>query len=157
MNMSKIGNERVVATATLALIVYTSALALAGYVISEIQANSQPISNAGEVKAIGVGVYWNSDGTNGVTSINWGILEPGSSMNRTCYIQNEGNSASTLSMNTTNWDPTNASDYISLTWDYGGQLVNPDEIIPVVLTLAISDSVTGITGFSFDIILAVSG
>ncbi len=157
MNMSTIGNERVVATAALALIVYTSALALAGSVISEIQANSQPISNAGEVKAIGVGVYWNSDGTNEVTSINWGILEPGSSTNRTCYIQNEGNSASTLSMNTTNWDPTNASDYISLTWDYDGQLVNPDEIIPVVLTLAISGSVTGITGFSFDIIIAING
>jgi len=60
-------------------------------------------------------------------------------------------------MNTTNWDPTNASDYISLTWDYGGQLVNPDEIIPVVLTLAISGNVTGITGFSFDIILAING
>jgi hypothetical protein len=157
MGMSKIGNERVVATAALALIVYASALALVGPVISEIQANSQPISNAGAVKAIGVGVYWNSDGTNMVTSINWGTLEPGSSTNRTCYIQNEGNSASTLSMNTTNWDPTNASDYISLTWDYGGQLVNPDEIIPVVLTLAISDSVTGITGFSFDITIAVSG
>ena len=42
MNMSKIGNERVVATAALALIVYTAALALAGSVISEIQANSQP-------------------------------------------------------------------------------------------------------------------
>jgi len=156
MNIFKIKSERIVAIATLALIIYTLALALTGQVMSTIQAN-RTISNAGAVKAIGVGVYWNSDGTNEVTSINWGTLEPGSSTNRTCYIQNEGNSASILSMNATNWNPTNASDYISLTWDYGGQLVNPDEIIPVVLTLAISDSVTGITGFSFDITIAVSG
>jgi len=157
MGMSKIGNERVVAIATLALIVYTLALALAGPVISEILANSPPISNTGAVKAIGVGVYWNSDGTNEVTSINWGTLEPGSSTNRTCYIQNEGNSVVTLSMSTSNWDPTNASDYISLSWDYGGQLVTPAELIPVIFTLSISDSVEGITSFSFDITIVGSG
>jgi len=157
MNMSKIGNERVLATAVLALIVYTSALALAGPVISEMQAYSQPVSNTGAVKAIGVGVYWNSNGTNEVTSINWGTLEPGSSTNRTCYIQNEGNSALILSMNATNWNPSNASDYISLNWDYGGQLVNPSELIPVIFTLSISDSVEGITSFSFDITIVGSG
>jgi len=156
MNISKIKSERIVATATLALIVYTLALALTGQVMSAIQAN-RTISNAGAVKAIGVGVYWNPDGTNMVTSINWGTIEPGSSTNRTCYIQNEGNSASTLSMNATNWNPSNASDYISLSWDYGGQLVNPDELIQVIFTLSISDSVEGITSFSFDITIAGSG
>jgi hypothetical protein len=157
MNMSKIGNERVLATATLALIVYTSALALAGPVISEIQTNSQPISNTGAVKAIGVGVYWNSNGTNEVTSINWGTLEPGSNTNRKCYIQNEGNSVVTLSMFTSNWNPTNASNYITLSWDYGGQLVNLGELIPVIFTLSISGSVEGITSFSFDITIVGSG
>jgi len=156
MNISKIKSERIVAIATLTLIIYTLALALTGQVMSTIQAN-RTISNAGAVKAIGVGVYWNSNGTNTVTSINWGTLEPDSSTNRTCYIQNEGNSPSTLSMNTSNWNPTNASDYITLNWDYGGQLVNPDELIPVIFTLSISDSVEGITSFSFDIIIVGSG
>lgn len=156
MNIFKIKSERIVAIATLALVVYTLALALTGQVMSAIQAN-KTISHAGAVKAIGVGVYWNSDGTNMVTSINWGTLEPGSSTNRTCYIQNEGNSASTLSMNATNWNPSNASDYISLSWDYGGQLVNPSELIPVTFTLSISDSVEGITSFSFDITIVGSG
>jgi len=156
MNIFKIKGERIVAIATLALIIYTLALAITGQVMSTIQAN-RTISNAGAVKAIGVGVYWNSNGTNMVTSINWGTLEPDSSTNRTCYIQNEGNSASTLSMNTSNWNPSNASDYISLSWDYGGQLVNPDELIPVIFTLSISDSVEGITSFSFDITIVGSG
>jgi len=156
MDLFKLKSERIVAIATLALIIYTLALALTGQVMSTIQAN-RTISNAGAVKAIGVGVYWNSNGTNMVTSINWGTLEPDSSTNRTCYIQNEGNSASTLSMNTSNWDPSNASDYISLNWDYGGQPVNPGELIPVIFTLSISDSVEGITSFSFDITIVGSG
>ncbi len=156
MNISKIKSERIVAIATLALIVYTLALALTGQVMSAIQAN-RTITNAGAVKAIGVGVYWNPNGTNMVTSINWGAIEPGSSTNRTCYIQNEGNSPSTLSMTTSNWNPSNASDYISLSWDYGGQLINPDELIQVIFTLSISDSVEGITSFSFDIIIVGSG
>jgi len=156
MNIFKIKSERIVAIATLALIIYTLALALTGQVMSTIQTN-RTISNAGAVRAIGVGVYWNSTGTNMVTSINWGTLEPGSSTNRTCYIQNEGNSASILSMNATNWNPSNASDYISLSWDYGGQLVNPGKLIPVIFTLSISDSVEGITSFSFDITIVGSG
>ena len=156
MNIYKLKSERIVAIATLALIIYTLALAITGQVMSTIQAN-RTISNAGAVKAIGVGVYWNSNGTNMVTSINWGTLEPDSSTNRTCYIQNVGNSPSTLSMNTSNWNPTNASNYISLNWDYSGQLVNPDELIPVIFTLSISDSVEGITSFSFDIIIVGSG
>ncbi len=156
MNIFKIKSERIVAIATLALIIYTLALALTGQVMSTIQTN-RTISNAGAVMAIGVGVYWNSDGTNMVTSINWGTLESGSNTNRTCYIQNEGNSATVFSMNATNWNPSNASDYISLSWDYGGQLVNTDELIPVIFTLSISNSVEGITSFSFDITIVGSG
>jgi hypothetical protein len=60
-------------------------------------------------------------------------------------------------MNATNWNPSNASDYISLSWDYGGQLVNPGELIPVIFTLSISESVEGITSFSFDITIMGSG
>jgi len=156
MNIFKIKGERIVAIGTLTLIIYTLALALTGQVMSAMQAN-RAISNAGAVKAIGVGVYWNSDGTNIVNAINWGTLEPGSSTNRTCYIKNEGNSASDLSMYTENWNPSNAADYISLSWDYGGQLVNPDELITVIFTLSISDSVEGITSFSFDIVIVGSG
>jgi len=60
-------------------------------------------------------------------------------------------------MYTENWYPSNAADYISLSWDYGGQLVNPDELIPVIFTLSISGSVEGITSFSFDIVIMGSG
>ena len=148
--------EGIVASAILVLVLYTLTLSVAGQVLSPVQ-TSRTVSNAGTVKAIGVSVYWNSECTNPLSSIGWGMLEPGSSKNVTCYIRNEGNSASTLSMYTSNWNPSNASDYISLSWDYGGQPLNPDEVVQVMFTLSVSASIEGITSFGFDITIVGSG
>lgn len=147
--------EFVVAGAALALVTYAVALSLVGQVLSTVQKN-RTISNAGTVKAIGVGVYWDNELTNPLSSINWGVLEPGSSENVTCYVRNEGNSVSTLSMYTSNWNPSNASDYITLSWDYSGQSINPNEAIQVTFTLSVDASIDGITSFSFDITIVGS-
>ena len=148
--------EFIVAGATLMLVTYALGLSLVGQVLSAVQ-TSRKVSNAGAVMTIGVGVYWDNGCTNPLSSIDWGMLEPGSSKNVTCYIRNEGNSPSTLSMYTSNWNPSGASDYITLTWDYGGQSINPDEAIQVTLTLSVSPSIGGITSFSFDITIVGSG
>ena len=145
--------EVIVASGVLALIVYTLALSVAS---SSVQ-TSRTIPSAGTVKAIGVGVYWDNWCTNPLSSIDWGILEPGSIKDVTCYIRNEGNSASTLSMYTSNWNPSDASVYITLSWDYGGQSVNPDEVVQVTFTLSVSASIDGITSFSFEITIVGSG
>jgi hypothetical protein len=78
-------------------------------------------------------------------------------VNRTVYIRNEGNTAATLSMATSNWNPSNASDYMTLNWDYEGQALNANEVIEVKLTLSVSASIVGITSFSFDITIAANG
>ena len=49
--------------------------------------------------------------------------------NVTVFVRSEGNTAITLSMNTTNWNPPNASDFITLSWDYGGQVIDPNEVV----------------------------
>jgi len=148
--------EFVVAGATIALVTYALALSLVGPVLSAVQ-TSRTVSNTGTVKAIGVGVYWDNQCTNPLSSINWGTLEPGSSTNVTCYIRNEGNSPSNLSMTKSNWNPPNASNYITLNWNYGGQIINPSGVIQVTFTLAVSASIQGITSFSFDITIIGSG
>jgi hypothetical protein len=148
--------EFVVAGATLTLVTYVLALSLVGQVLSALQ-TSRTVSNAGTVKAIGVGVFWNNECTDPLSSIDWGILEPGSSKNVTCYIRNEGNSVSTLSMYASNWSPSNASDYLTLSWDYGGQSINPDDVAQVTFTLSVDASIDGITSFSFDITIVGSG
>jgi len=148
--------EGLVAGAALALVLYTLSLGLLGPIVSAALRN-QTISNTGSIEAIGVGIYWDQSCTDTVTSINWGILEPDSNVTRTLYIRNEGNTESTLSMATSNWNPSNASNYMTLSWDYEGQTLNANEVIEVKLTLSISASIVGITSFSFDITIAAHG
>ena len=145
--------EFVVAGATLTLVTYVLALSLVGQVLSAVQ-TSRTVSNAGTVKTIGVGVYWDDGCANPLSSVDWGVLEPGSSENVSCYIRNEGSSVSTLSMYTSNWSPSNASDYLSLSWDYGEQSIDVDEVVQVTFTLSVDASIEGITIFSFDITIA---
>jgi hypothetical protein len=144
-----------VAIATLILVGFALSLSMLTQVMSAIQANTK-ISNQGTLKTVGVGVYWDSALTNKVSSIDWGILEPSSNVNKTVYIRNEGNAAATLSMTTSNWSPANASTYLTLTWNYGGQTLNVNEAIQVKLSLAVSSSIAGITNFSFDITIAAT-
>ena len=147
--------EFVVASATLLLVTFTLALSLVGQALPPVQTR-RTVSNAGTVMAIGVGVYWDSACTDVTSSIDWGTLEPGSNKNVTCYIRNEGNLPSILSMYTSGWSPQNASNYIDLSWDYDGEFLNPDEAVQVTFTLSVSASIDGITSFSFDITIVGS-
>jgi len=147
--------EGIVAGATLALILYTLSLNVLGPMVS-VALGNRTISNTGSVKGIGVGVYGDQGCTNTISSINWGISEPGSNVNRTVHIRNEGNTAAILSLTTSNWNPSNSSSYMTLSWDYEGQTLTVNEVRQVKLTLAVSPSTTGITDFSFDITIAAN-
>ena len=114
---------------------------------------STTISNTGNVKAVGVGVYWDSGCSQEVSLIEWGSLDPGETSSVTVYVRNEGNVAVVLNMTTENWAPTLASSYITLDWDREGHVLSPGESVQTVLTLSVSSSITGITSFSFDIVI----
>ena len=147
--------EGIVAGAAVALVLYTLSLSLFGPVVSAALRN-QTISNAGSVKAIGVGVYWDQVCTSTVSSIDWGIMEPGANVNKTVYIRNEGNALARLTIAASNWNPSSASSYMTLSWDYGGQILNVGEVVQVKLTFSVSSDITGITSFSFDITITAS-
>jgi hypothetical protein len=112
--------------------------------------------SVGVVRAVGVGVYWDNACTREVAMIDWGQVEPGSTKNVTVFIRNEGNVAVTLSLDTANWNPTNASRYITLNWNYTGQEISPDGTIRMAMFLWISPSIEGISTFSFDIMIVSS-
>ena len=111
----------------------------------------------GTLRTVGVGVYWDNGCSNIITSVDWGVLEPGATKHVQVYIKNEGTDPMTLSLETESWNPSGASSYISLTWDYGSQLLAVHEVVQVLLTLTVSDTIEGITGFSFDIVITGSG
>ena len=144
------------AGATTALIIYVLALSMLNPVMSAVN-NSRKVSNSGSIKGVGVGIYNDPSCTSAVSSINWGVLEPGLSVDKTIYIRNEGNSPAILSIAASNWNPSSASSYMTLRWNYAGQTVNVDQVIQVKLTLSVSSSISGISDFSFDITLTASG
>jgi len=114
------------------------------------------IGSRGKVTLIGVGVYWDANCTQFVDYLDWGSIEPGSINNQTVFIRNEGNVPSTLFLNTTNWNPITASDFIKLNWDYNGYIIYPQQTTRVTLTLSITPMTEGIEGFTFDIIISVN-
>jgi hypothetical protein len=118
---------------------------------------SRTVASMGSVKGIGVGIYWNSACTNRTSSINWGLLEPGSNRSVIVYVRNEGNTASTLSKAAQNWNPTTAPSYMTLNWNYSGQTLSVNQVLPIKLTLVVLPSVTGISSFSFDITITATG
>jgi len=126
-------------------------------VASGFMQSSVRIVGRGTVKAVGVGVFWDSNCTDPVSFIDWGMVEPGSMNNVTVYVRNEGNVAASISVATDNWTPSNASNYLALSWNYVGQLFDPLEVVQVTLTLTVSSSIEGIQSFSFDIIISISG
>ena len=98
------------------------------------------LPSLGTVKTIGVEVYWDQNLENKTETINWDEVWVGSSKNVTVYIRSISNSQIILNLNATDWNPTDVSDYMNLSWDYNGTLLNPGETIPVTLTLSIPSS-----------------
>jgi hypothetical protein len=116
----------------------------------------RPVESQGSVKTINVGVYWDGNCSSTVSFIDWGEIGPGSVKDVSLFIRNEGTVAEGLFLSTDYWDPSNASEFMTLSWDYSGQTLDPFEIVPVALTLKVSPSIEGIESFSFDVIIGAT-
>jgi hypothetical protein len=121
-------------------------------------AASQNIPNTGSLETIGVNAYWESSCINNVTYINWtqinqGYLEPGTTIDVTIYIKNNGNIPLVLNMTTDNWSPPGACNDIALSWNCEGHVLNTTSpVVQTVLTLSVSPNCE-VTKFYFDIII----
>jgi len=145
--------EVVVTGAMIMLVTYTLGLSLVSQAFPADQTTTT-LSSAGTIQiqtSAGLGVYQEDSGSVVLSSVSWGTLQPGESQNVICYIKNEGNSATIISLDTSNWSPTNAESYLNLNWDYNGYPIAPDAVIPITLTLSVDSNIEGISTFSFDI------
>ena len=113
------------------------------------------MNSSGIVAGVNLGVYTDSAGNAPLTRVEWGLLYPGDTITQELYIHNAGNQATTLQLETANWSPSQASTYLTLTWDYGNEVVQPDETIRVILSLTLASDVQDIQDFSFDIVLTM--
>jgi len=115
------------------------------------------IPNVAKVKAIGIGVYQDAGCVTRLTEINWGFLEPAETKSFTLYLRSESNVPITLNMTTQNWNPSEAKDFITLTWDREGENLQVKQVVEATITLTVSPNISGVTNFSFDIILTGVG
>jgi hypothetical protein len=111
-----------------------------------------PATQAGNIDATDFGVYQDKLCKDSIQQVSWGAINTGSSVSQTIYIRNERSTACYLSIATSKWNPPAASNYISLKWNYSGQKIQANEVIPIKLTLNVTDG-TEIAGFSFNIII----
>jgi len=118
--------------------------------------NANKTVHANSVRGFGAEIHWDQGCTHRTLSFDWGSIEPGSNKTFAVYIRNEGDSAVCLSMATSNWAPSAAYSYMTLNWNYSGQILSVGKVIPLELILAVSPSVTGITHFSFDLTIATT-
>jgi len=115
------------------------------------------ISNSATLKVLSVGVYKDVNFTVAVTQIDWGILEVGETKNFSAYIKNESNVPITLTMWTEDWNPTNASSFINVSWNYNATQIPVQGDVPVTFILHVSPEISDISIFSFTIVLVGSG
>jgi len=150
--------EYILTTAMILLITYTLSLSLVSQAFTAGQ-TTKTLSSTGSIQiqtSEGIGIYSNAQGTVSLTSIEWGTLTPGGSNSITCYIKNEGSSPVTLAMQTSDWQPISAQNYITLSWNYNAQSISPNQVVQVTLTLSVNPNIQGITNFGFDITIVGS-
>lgn len=87
------------------------------------------------------------------TSIDWGVLEPAENKTENITATNGLISAIVLDVETANWVPPEAADFIVLSWDYNDQSLQPNQEIFIILTLSVSPDIENITTFTFDILI----
>jgi hypothetical protein len=115
------------------------------------------IPTSGSVFAVNVGVFSDSACTVNLTSISWGAVSPGESVDRTVYVKNTGNAPITLSMTTSGWSPAAANGPITISWNKEGTVLNAGQSTAATITLSTSSGISGITDFSVNIIVTGSG
>jgi hypothetical protein len=132
-------------------------VATATFAVVEAVSNGKGVSNQGKSEAVNLGLYWDNACTNTTSAVDWGLLSPGAASNVTFYVRNEESSTVKLNLTTQNWNPANASEYITLTWNREGQVFEPQSVAIATLTLSVSANISGITNFSFDTIVTGVG
>jgi hypothetical protein len=110
--------------------------------------SSAPVIHNGTIETLNVSVFQDSACTQTLSTMNWGILKPGTSTNRTIYVKSTGNAAVTLNMTVKAWNPSAAASYIMLTWNREGTILSQGNSVPALLVLSVSANVNGFTDFN---------
>jgi len=119
-------------------------LVLCAFIVSvwaNLTINPVTVTNQGNITTVNLEVN--------PTTLDWGTLYPSQSKSLVIQVRPSQPTPMTLSYVLSNWQPANASTYLTLTWNYTGATIT--DWTSLQFTLTVSSQVTGITNFSFDI------
>jgi len=125
--------------------------------MAAITVNKDVTSTGAITTSPNIGVYSDAACTTPISSVTWGSLTAGTSATQTVYVKNTGTGTMTLSLATSNWTPSAASTYLTVSWNKQGSTLTAGQSTTAILTLSVSASVTGITTFSNTITLSGTG
>lgn len=114
------------------------------------------IHSAGRIKAVGCEVFADPGTTIVLTEIDWGLMSPGDLSGVMSYIKNTRNTPFNLTLTTENWSPTNAANYLTLEWNYTGQVLQPGDVLAVQITLFVDPLIQDVDVFSFYIVVTAT-
>ena len=128
------------------------AIALAGLVLTMTAiaavSDSQILPFSGTITTVNVEAYTDAACTIPCTSLNVGNVAPGSTTTQTIYIKNAGTIPMTLTMATSNWSPTTASSYLTISWNRQNYDLNAGQSVQATITLTAAASTGSLTTFS---------
>ncbi len=114
---------------------------------------NKTVPYGGTIATVNLGAFSDSACTNPVSTLDAGTLSPGGTSTQTIYIKNTGTVPETLTMTVSNWTPTNANTYLTLTWNRQNTVLNAGQSTPATLTLTAAANTGSLTTFSCNIIL----
>jgi hypothetical protein len=129
------------------------AIALLGFILIVASSTPQPpkATNQTVTSTANLNLYSDSECLTSLSSLDWGQLEPGAQRLREIYVKNTGNTSLLLTLSTSLWIPENTVNFMSLTWNNEGIILEPEQSIVADLTLLVSPDIIEITHFSFQI------
>ncbi len=68
-----------------------------------------------------------------------------------------GNNLMNISLSTLGWTPAGAATYLTVTWDQEGTVVAAGDTVQGIITLDVLSGITGISDFSFNIVIEGTG
>lgn len=133
-------------------VVLVVAIACLAVVTAAVLSDQQAKSAGGSVIATDdIEVYNDQGATDPCMQIDWGTIDEGSSATHTIYVKNTGGSTQTLHLSMSNWVPSEASSFLSVSWDREAASLLPGEMVLATLRLSAAWDTGSLDVFSFDL------
>lgn len=92
-----------------------------------------------------VKLYWDANCTNEVTSVAFGSIIPGTTVNQTIFVKNFGGEPVNLVYTAVNYTPPEASLYVTFSCDQSGQNVSAHFVQQATIFCSVDPSITNTT------------